>query len=204
MKIKQWCVQLLVIVLLAGCSGARYGHLTARMKKEAKSEAIANKNIFQQHETSTTNTSELLGGTTLMEQKTLSVAEPLHIEGETSIGEKANKPTEQEIIKELSQTNALHFPSSDSTDITYVREQYKRANKLTTIAGWSLGLGWLLFFPFNVILSLILSIIALGIYRKYKNPGVDEKYVGAVTVLVISAVILVALTVGIYLFILFL
>jgi hypothetical protein len=83
--------------------------------------------------------------------------------------------------------------------VEFVKEQYKKASNYSIIA-----LILLIITPFtlvSVIGAIVLSILALRIYRRYKNPGVDERYVLAITVLILS-ILAVLLSLG-FLYLLF-
>lgn len=78
-------------------------------------------------------------------------------------------------------------------DEEFIKEQYRKANRLSVIA-----LILFLLSPFlivSIIASLVLAILAVRIYRKYKNPGVRERYGMAMTVLALSA-LLILLSLG--------
>lgn len=70
----------------------------------------------------------------------------------------------------------------------FIKEQYRKANKMTFTA-----LALLLISPYTILLSLIgaiiLSLKALKIYRAYENPGVNERYILAYAVLILSCLV---------------
>tara|TARA_B110000858_G_C17804769_1_gene477342 strand:- start:3857 stop:4384 length:528 start_codon:yes stop_codon:yes gene_type:complete len=78
-------------------------------------------------------------------------------------------------------------------------QKYERANGLS-IASLILLLTSPFTFGLGFILSLIFAIIAIRIYFKYKNPGVKERYIMALSVLV-GAFVLLGAFIGLILFI---
>ncbi len=78
-------------------------------------------------------------------------------------------------------------------------QKYERANGLS-IASLILLLTSPFTFGLGFILSLTFAIIAICIYFKYKNPGVKERYIMALSVLV-GAFVLLGAFIGLILFI---
>ena len=86
----------------------------------------------------------------------------------------------------------------DDLSKEFVKERYRKANNYSIIAA-------ILFLvtPFliiSVLGAIIMSILAIRIYREYKNPGVRERYVLAITILVLSAIAILVFFSLLYLF----
>lgn len=90
----------------------------------------------------------------------------------------------------------------DDYDLEYRRRKYRQANNY---AFWALGslLSIVATTIFGVIAALIFSILAVRIYYKYKNPGVKERFVLALSMLIISVIIILLLIGLLVLFIYF-
>lgn len=193
-----------IAILLASCSGAKYGHLTTRVKGH---------NIAENTKQLTTN--NLDSDVKPSAKESAALNENIHPEVEIIPSADAIQPFEKTIpiirkYKEtkiakpiISQSPENAIVLTDSTSIEQRKHYYARANRQTTIATIFLLVGWIMFFPLNLVVSLVLSAIAVNTYRKYANPGVPEKYTRALIVLIASALLLVLLGVGIYLVILF-
>lgn len=72
----------------------------------------------------------------------------------------------------------------DGVSKEFIKERYRKANNYSIIAAILFVVTPLLLI--TIIGAIIMSILAIRIYREYKNPGVRERYVLAITILVLS------------------
>lgn len=101
------------------------------------------------------------------------------------------------IVKDYFQPQDSVFKETESSE--YVRTQYTKANRYSVIAlvGFFLTPFWL----FPLLIGIFYAIRAVRIYRKYRNPGIKERYGMAMFVLVAGGLLIAAgiATLGIFL-----
>lgn len=189
MKSFNYVIVILMLFTLAACQ-SQYGSRMVRVKSQPKTELkspIAYK-YQPQHQDKELVHSE---GTIASQKKDAKVyARAIE---EKKVPEKVHSPKPKHIIPDF-KTRYIDVEPLDSVPATepneeFVKEQYKKANKMTFFA-----LALLVISPYTILLSLIGSVIlslkALKIYRAYKNPGVTERYVLAYTVLILSFLVI--------------
>jgi hypothetical protein len=72
----------------------------------------------------------------------------------------------------------------DGVSKEFIKERYRKANNYSIIAAILFVVTPLLLI--TILGAIIMSILAIRVYREYKNPGVRERYVLAITILVLS------------------
>jgi hypothetical protein len=198
MKSTKIFLLLSVIALLASCS--QYAHRTVRVNKSKHTVDAVAKQIFTLKEDlkTTGNTVEVATqGEDLPNPlnprrvKPLKVGEVRRAIKQSVIGRAYLRIRSDSVVNDS-------VPVGDF-DKEEIIQKYERANGLS-IAALILLLTSPFTFGLGFLLSLVFAIIAIRIYFKYKNPGVKERYIMALSVLV-GAFVLLGAFIGLMLFI---
>jgi hypothetical protein len=198
MKSTKIFLLLSVIALLASCS--QYAHRTVRVNKSKHTVDAVAKQIFTLKEDlkTTGNTVEVaMQGEDLPNPlnprrvKPLKVGEVRRAIKQSVIGRAYLRIRSDSVVNDS-------VPVGDF-DKEEIIQKYERANGLS-IAALILLLTSPFTFGLGFLLSLVFAIIAIRIYFKYKNPGVKERYIMALSVLV-GAFVLLGAFIGLMLFI---
>ncbi len=198
MKSTKIFLLLSVLALLASCS--QYAHRTVRVKKSKHSlDAVAKQSFtLNKNRVITGNTMEVMmqgedlpGPLNPLRIKPLKVSEARQAIKQSIIGRAYLRIKSDSVVHDSLQRGDL--------DREEIIQKYERANGLSVAAlillltsPFTLGFGFLL--------SLIFAIFAIRIYFRYKNPGVKERYIMALSVLV-GAFVFLGAFVGLLLFI---
>lgn len=183
----KWSKILILFVVLSALVSCRsqYDHRMVRVKTQPKShtQVVKRTERKQVQEAPSIENNEISSGD-------MSTAEPQIM---------AHSAPEQQVLPAISKKKKIsHFKAriyknisepkdsiaSQEPSVEFVKQQYRKANNYSIIA-----LVLFLITPFTVISlagAIVLAVLAIRIYRKYKNPGVKERYVMAVTVLALS------------------
>ena len=198
MKSTKIFLLLSVIVLLASCS--QYAHRTVRVKKSKHTEDAGAKESFTLKKDLgiASNTLEVaMQGEDLPKPFILHRIKPLKVR---EVRQAIRQSVPSRAYLRIKSDSVVHDSVSiGDLDREEIIQKYERANGLS-IAALILLLTSPFTFGLGFILSLVLAIIAIRIYFKYKNPGVKERYVMALSVLV-GAFVLLGAFIGLILFI---
>jgi len=183
MKWSKILILFVVVSALVSCR-SQYGHRMVRVKTQPKShtQVVKRTERKQVQEAPSIENNEISSGD-------MSTAEPKVM---------AHSAPQRQVLPAISKKKLSHFKariyknisepkdsiSSQEPSVEFVKRQYHKANNYSIIA-----LVLFLITPFTVISlagAIVLAVLAIRIYRKYKNPGVKERYVMAVTVLALS------------------
>lgn len=170
------------ILLLSSCTAARYGNLTYNIKYQKSNKKKDQPSFFSKQkiweDAPIPQTKQLQEVKHELDNRAIKI-EPYVTSRYYTLEESRN----------ALKNDKVYLPN-DSSDISLRVSQYQKANKL---AWWSFGLGLgSVFLPFTFVLSYILALMAIRIYRNVKNPGIEENYNLAVGVLVVESLILLA------------
>ena len=176
---------LLYLVILSSCSSLYRGQMV-RVRSSA-SEVAAR---------------QVGNSTKAANEKAKVVSQELHgeelsnhiISPEGSLSRNGSGSAVQDIKNSSRNPNKLLLASEDLSDLesriepadtAFLKDRYRSANRM---AVWSLVslLSVPVTFVLGIIAALILALSAVRIYRRYKNPGVEEKYILAMSMLVLS------------------
>jgi len=176
---------LLSLVLLSSCTSLYRGQMV-------RVRSSANEVVAKQVECSTRAVNE----------KAKAVSQELHGEElpnhivlpEDNLSRNGSGSTVQGIKNSSRNPNKLLLASEDRSvlestiepaDTAFLKDRYRSANRMSV---WSLVslLSIPVTFVLGIIAALILALSAVRIYRRYKNPGVEEKYILAMSMLVLS------------------
>lgn len=198
MKWSRYSVVLVTLLLAVGCQ-SQYGRRMVRVKAQPKTTEVkrpvyklnsSQEQVFILEEQVTKVDPKSKG----MQAKVFSKPQPhFKRQGKNKRVMRSFVATYMNATTELQDSVVGHDLSKE-----FVKEKYRKANNYSIIAA-------ILFLvtPFLIISilgAIIMSILAIRIYREYKNPGVRERYVLAVTVLVLSAIVVLGVFSLLYLF----
>ena len=182
------------LVLLSAC-GSQYSHRMVRVKKQKV--AIQKREVLKATDKKREDKAvmEVASFDEVGTAELVSKVEELVLESEKT------KRHSVKSIKRVFQSSAIDDKQDDPPSEDFIKRKYQQANNIAVASLIFLGLSVFLLF-IGLIIALVLSIIAFRIYRKYKNPGVPERYVMAKTVLIISASLLalIAFLVGAFIY----
>jgi hypothetical protein len=198
MKSTKLFLLLSVIALLASCS--QYAHRTVRVNKSKHTvDAVAKQSFTLKEDLKTTgNTVEVaMQGEDLPNPLNPRRVKPLKV---SEVGRAIKQSVIGRAYLRIRSDSVVNdsVPAGD-LDKEEITQKYERANGLS-IAALILLLTSPFTFGLGFLLSLVFAIIAIRIYFKYKNPGVKERYVMALSVLV-GAFVLLGAFIGLMLFI---
>ncbi|MFT4599770.1 MAG: hypothetical protein ACI8UQ_002106 [Bacteroidia bacterium] len=198
MKSTKIFLLLSVIVLLASCS--QYAHRTVRVKKSKHTEdAVAKQNFTLKKDLGiASNTLEVaMQGEDLPKPFIRHRIKPLKV---SEVRQAIRQSVPGRAYLRIKSDSVVHDSVSiGDLDREEIIQKYERANGLS-IAALILLLTSPFTFGLGFLLSLVFAIIAIRIYFKYKNPGVKERYVMALSVIV-GAFVLLGAFIGLILFI---
>lgn len=198
MKSTKIFLLLSVIVLLASCS--QYAHRTVRVKKSKHTEDAVAKESFTLKMylgIASNNVEVAMQGEVLPKPFIRHRIKPLKVrEVRQAIRQSVPGRAYLRIKSDSVVQDSVSIVDLDREEII---QKYERANGLS-IASLILLLTSPFTFGLGFILSLTFAIIAICIYFKYKNPGVKERYIMALSVLV-GAFVLLGAFIGLILFI---
>jgi hypothetical protein len=198
MKSTKIFLLLSVIALLASCS--QYAHRTVRVNKSKHTvDAVAKQSFTLKEDLKTTgNTVEVaMQGEDLPNPLNPRRVKPLKV---SEVGRAIKQSVIGRAYLRIKSDSVVHDSVSiGDLDREEIIQKYERANGLS-IAALILLLTSPFTFGLGFLLSLVFAIIAIRIYFKYKNPGVKERYVMALSVLV-GAFVLLGAFIGLILFI---
>lgn len=192
MKIAKITLQISVVILISSCS--QYAHRMVRVKKEnnvVRSEPKTDKKSSDNSTPISSLEAQMQGeflveppvvGTSVTKFKISKVKEVLQ---ESAVAKTLQRIKSNDIVQD---TILL-----DDVEREEIVQKYERANGMT-VAALILLLTSPLTFGIGIIGALVLSIIAIRIYFKYKNPGIRERYVLALSVLVGSFLVIALVT----------
>jgi hypothetical protein len=197
------------ILLVSSCGGTRYGRLTTRVKSKPPAEKAENRGQrFPERVLELKPVTKEIEITNNTHHPPINVLEfEVISDQETAVVSAENEKTSNNTA--TFGKDEYHQPKdtivSGDSDIEFRKAQYEKANRLAKLGlGFTIGLlvpaiGFFLF-----VFGYITTIRAFSIYRRYKNPGVEEKFEMAKWTFIISTIlIVVGLLVGVYVFLLF-
>lgn len=199
---------LIAILLLSACSGARYGQRTLRVKPYKSLTTKTTVSVKREAHNETAVHSKQNDAQTPM-QDVQSLARRVNTEQHSNADEKTKRLGVLESPEIVDEALEISQPTDSipnlASDVAYRKAQYEKANRLAKL-GLAFSIGILVpaigFFLF--LIGYITTIRAFRIYRRYENPGVEEKFEMAKWTFIISTILIAAgIVSGIYILLLF-